>query len=211
MIAGTLEGLLAIAALIWMHHERPRQMIRNPPWLMWGNSKTVTMQGTGASSKLATQQLIKIAYGRPENWTWLFTATILEVSSGHGLLNVAYNLTTGVGRTQVNLPRFEQFGWTYTATGGGFPGAALVGIPAWSSTVSGPQRAQPPNLNPQLVPPNMISEFPGQDIQLNADIYFSAPVGESITVQVDAILTPKVHIRPEWFKGNMDYGEEKGR
>lgn len=81
----------------------------SPPWHLWGNAETfrVPVQSSaGALRPATTGQLIKVAYGRPETWHWLFAAKLIEGPASpvnQTQLEVSFDLTVGVGRSAVLL------------------------------------------------------------------------------------------------------------
>lgn len=164
--------------------------VRNPPWLMWGNSQTVEV-ASGFNG--VTQQLAKVSYGRPENWTWFFLFKLVQSNSlGPGTLTCSFNLTFGLGRAMTTIPGFEQYSMSWLA------GAVPNGLMQYSNNVNGPNRDTVLGVHPQ----NVISRFPAQDIQLNCGIVFvTQNPADVATVQVDAHFTPFTHIRPGWFRG----------
>ena len=165
--------------------------VRNPPWLMWGNSQTITHIHVPNAKPIQTTQLIRISYGRPESWRWLFSATIIESESNAGNLIVTWQPTIGIGRGSVTLAAFDSFTFL-------FP---LVVVPTqiFAANVIGPPRTT------GLVPPNQSSIFDvlvAQDIQLQCKISFAGlDAGSKTTLVLDAHFAPNVHIRPGWFKG----------
>jgi len=177
--------------------------VRNPPWLMWGNSITqkLTWQGLGAVQQQTTQ-LVRIAYGRPENWTWLFEATLLTLNNANGgTFQVGFDLTVGLGRTSTTIQNFEFYQNTWIA------GAAIVPYQWYSNTVIGPGRAGKADLRE-----NILRNICAQDIQLTARFsYLSIHAGDTCEAEISAYFSPVSHIRPEWFKGNMNAGEDSGR
>lgn len=200
-------GMLALGRHLERRHTMPG-LVRNPPWLMWGNSITqdVTFPGGGGPATVSTSQLIRIAYARPEAWRFMLSAQILDCSvpsDASTLIVVDFDLTTGVGRSQIVIKKFER----YVMKG------AIVGDFMLSTSVLGPIRDENLPVNPAVQALNVIDLIPGQDIQLQARIQVSANPAtvQKATVRVDAYFTPNVHIRPEWFKGKMGQEEDQGR
>ncbi len=170
-----------------------------PPWHMWGNSETVTafpLTAIGAFTNASTQ-LVRIAYGRPETWNFLFAMKVASSDldsnpAGNWNLQVHYDLTIGVGRSQVTLVDFAVFNVT----------APTNGFQRYCTQV------QVPKINTTDTADNVIDSFVAQDIQLQTrTIVSNATVGTSMNVQVDAYFSPVNHIRPEWWK--LDGGTEQ--
>lgn len=181
-------------------------MSRLPPWHMWGNSQTAIVDKSLAISIIQTTQILRVAYGRPETWDFLFRATIIDCNdpTDAGELDVNWNLTVGVGRSHVTLPQFERYVFQWTGMSPSLP----VGMMKYSGQVETPVR------DDSLTTPNpgVMTDIVAQDIQLQADLLFTGgatPI-KQITVQLDAFFTPKVHIRPEWFKSEFPGEEDHG-
>jgi hypothetical protein len=174
-----------------------------PPWHMWGNSQVVHVEyGPGVNAKSSTQQLVRIAYGRPETWTFYFSAKLVNVITTPGTssaLDLSFNLTAGIGRSQVTIKGFEKYHFTVV-------GRTNIGDQRYSTSVIAPDRdGVSPATN---VLTNLISDIPAQDIQLSVDIVLTTTVSQGCDVEVDAYFAPKTHIRPEWFEG---IGQFRGR
>ena len=185
-----------------------------PPWHLWGGSESLDLVSGGVVTTPVTgHQLVKIAYGRPETWSWLFLAKMVEGPATPGKIEVFFNLTTGVGRATgqiygqpINLPTqaFEKYVFQW---GGG---AAPLNSIKWSTEAFGPQRDDTVSPSPE----NRITEIPAQDIQLEivANLQTVA-AGDRAKIIVSAFFAPKNHIRPEWFErvghfpGNEDHGK----
>lgn len=187
----------------------------NSPWLMWGNTLTVTTQpGIAiANPDRQTTQLVKVAYKRPETWNFLFSCRVISADPVVATTAfVDFNVQTGLGRTVANIatqrtsvaqPGFERYV---------FFGAPLLPTAAnafkWSTSVSGPVRDDtvvPPATNA----PNITNHIVGQDIQINVSIgYVAVGATAPLVLEVSAFLSPEVHIRPEWFRRIFPGGED---
>lgn len=177
---------------------------KNAPWLLWGGSQQIELvMGSSAGFELNTQQLAKISYKRPESWKWLFTLEVIEVETSDvtrtGVVQVRYNLTTGIGRTSITLKDFELFIYT--------PTLPLPGQHMWSTSVLTPPR------DSSMVAPfpqNYVSEIVAQDLQLNVNALLTgrAAVGTRVVLRVSAFFSPISHVRPEWFKEEFPGNED---
>jgi len=165
-----------------------------PPWHMWGDSKTVKLIapaiGQGVST---TSQITRISYKRPETWSFLVYAKIIDyLGAGVANLTVDFNLTIGIGRSVAKLPKWAhmQFGPTAGLPIGSVKFATAVPSPLLDDTLV----ATPPVV--------FLDSFPAQDIQVDVDLaYQSATAANAVTVEVTALFAPKgAHVRPEWFK-----------
>lgn len=180
------------------------------PWQMWGNTQTINLVATFPAQAHSTQQLARVKYGRPDSWKFLFAAKVIQVDPAAGFLDIYFNLTVGIGRSQITLPIFEAYDLAWPL--GSPPNGQLF----YSTSVNGPQRVfppvppSPPGPAHEAIPQNVISEIVAQDIQLNCDVYYNSVAGSKLTVQVDAYFSPVSHIRPEWFARQFRGDEDQG-
>lgn len=168
-----------------------------PPWHLWGNSQSITSITNGPPQfDSATQQLVRIDYGRPETWTFVFSA-LLTASAQNvaSVIIVSFDLTIGVGRSTVSIPNFEQYQFANTD----------VGKQIFSTTVSAPKRT------PTDAAGNIISAFSAESIQCVARVVATANLSTQATVQVSAMFSPRAHVRPEWYSQHFPGGEDNGR
>lgn len=121
-----------------------------PPWHLWGNSQTfqVPVQDSSLPNRQAqTQQLVKVGYGRPDTWHWLFVAQLVEGPASLGFqtqLEVSFDLTVGMGRSSVVLrgaplsqnKSFESYFFQWGPVSANFP----RGVQLYSSQVLAPNR-----------------------------------------------------------------------
>ena len=193
-------------------------IVKNPPWLMWGNSQTLTIPAGIAAGNPArqAQQLIKIVYKRPTTWNFLFAAKILSVDQhkpvGGTEVIVDFNLTTGIGRSTLYIGGAPQ-----SVAIPGFCRLHFVGNPIdptaatsfiWTTTCTSPPIDQA-TATPVA---GIVSNFVGQDVNVNVNVlYVTRQVGaDPLVIQIDGYLSPFEHIRPEWFKGKMGQEEDEG-
>ncbi len=210
-----------------------------PPWHLWGNSQQITTLVQNPSAILAARtstggQLVKIAYGRPETWHWLFAVRFISGPQSVGVdssaqIAVYFNLSVGIGRAAIQIAHdpnqpapparggaFERFTvqWGPLA---GFP----RGIVLYSSQVLAPNRdyrTDPPFPNQDGFPvagafvtgPGFIDQVVAQDLQLTCDVEAvgaiptDPAIGQPVVVEVSAQFAPKNHIRPDWFLNAPD-------
>lgn len=179
------------------------------PWHMWGNSQVIRANAT-TSDEFVNQvsgQLVKISYKRPETWHFLLSARMTNVAplvspTNDAAMTVVFDVITGVGRTQVQMPNLETFNWKWL--GSDTPPVSKV---LWT------QQAQTPALRMILVEGEFVddpasvrvfNELIGEDIQVNCRVaYYMRGIDEGdqtfADVEVSAFLAPKTHIRPDWF------------
>lgn len=180
------------------------------PWLLWGNTQVLTARSSGGSqaSLAAQSQLCKVSYKRPDTWHWFFAAKLLDgpalpLVGQNAQLTVSFDLTIGVGRSNLTIPAFEQyqFRWSGIAP---FP----VGQMKYSTAVFGPNRIDQPGVGETR--DNFIDQVTSQDIQIGCRVLHTSTITGSVcTVEVDAHFAPKHHLRPEWF-GNATGVGPKG-
>ena len=160
------------------------------PWHLWGNQRTLDFAGqaTVAPPIPTSQQMLKVAYKRPESWHFLFSCKVLAstVAAGGGGVNVSWDLKIGIGLNTIEIPGFVTQG---------FP---LVGAPSdliqiWSMTAK-----QPPQFGGDTSD-SRVSTFVAQDIQLAATITFFTASASTVKLQLEAQVAPVVHMRPDWF------------
>lgn len=156
-----------------------------PPWHMWGNQNTVVQDGTISQS---AQQLVKVAYKRPESWRFfLWAEPIFDLSAG-GVI-VDFEVLFGVGRAFARLP-IVRLRWVAAST----PGMKWV------------TEVPTPTLDDSLAVADRVSTrmnvIVAQDIQVTANVSRQTPL--VATVNVGAFFVPNVHTRPDWFVDAFD-------
>jgi hypothetical protein len=168
-----------------------------PPWHMWGSTQPMRLergQG-GPTTVVASVQLTKVNYARPDSWSFFFAARVLEQSqSNPSIIVISFNVTLGVGRSVITIPAFEQYRADLPI--GGTP----VAPPRWySSTVSGPARDQ--TAAPPAQATNLIEIIPAQELNVEcvATVGTTVP-GNFVVVEVTAFVSPLSHQRPEWHR-----------
>jgi hypothetical protein len=187
---------------------------RNPPWLMWGNKQTMKIPLIIGNAQTSGSQLLKIAYGRPESWRFLFMARViaqpLANPADHPVteLIVDFNVDTGIGRATANLDRLPA-----STNQPGFERYIFAGNPIvptnanafkWSTSVPGPNR-----LDVGTNVPNMTDVIVGQDIQVAVSVLSTCSMDQpNLILEVGAFFSPNVHLRPEWFKKEFRGDEE---
>lgn len=169
---------------------------------MWGNSQPIEFQAIGTGTEGDTEipaatQFLRIDYGRPETWRFLFFAQITNwaVQSEIATLDVFFDLTPGLGRAQSTIQGFEHYVFA----------APAVGQILWSTSVNGPVR------DPAAVDQtNRIELIPAQSITLGARLVVGAlNANDLVQVIVSAYFSPNTHVRPEWYSGQFPGGEDQ--
>lgn len=175
-----------------------------PPWHLWGNSLTVEVPFSVAILSVASTQLIKVAYARPESFHFLLSAQLARIPEpvNPGQIRVDFDLTVGLGRSRVTLTEFE----TYIFT---FPGPTNpTGQLKWSTQVISPLR-----IDGTPASTGVTESIVGDDIQLGARLSFTGvgPFVEPAAVQLNTYFAPISHVRPEWYEGIFRAGEDEGK
>lgn len=185
-----------------------------PPWHMWGNTQTLRATqtaGSGLASPPSPGQMVRIGYKRPESWHWVLSATILEapeaaLAGSDVQIDVLWNLTIGIGRAAMVLPRWEAFRWFWNN-----PNPAPIG-PAFRliTTSSVGNRLQDFSGVTHTTGLSTVDQLVAQDVQLDAQVILTTSGnGFSCVVECSALWSPKTHIRPEWYEHRFPGGEEQ--
>lgn len=217
----TLSALLAVLVTACggkVEEEDMPGIAKNPPWLMWGNRQTLKVPLVVGASNIQSSQLIKIAYGRPETWRFLFSALVVSVPydpvTAHPIvqLTIDFNVQTGIGRDTEQLiflpgtiPGSEQPGFLRFVIAGA---PILPNARKWAMQTDGPVLSDTV-VNPPLNPTELII---GQDIQINVRVQSSCSqkFNDPLILEIAGQLSPNVHLRPEWFKQHMVAEEDGG-
>lgn len=170
---------------------------------MWGSTQLLNCTSTGATASLgASTQIAFVDYKRPETWNFLLAVGVENVIAGPAVITrVEFALTTGVGRTQITIPRFGLFQIAVAdlVAGNQF---------AITSTELPAERAG-------RVSPNLVEHVVGQQLSLNARCFFEGgATGPQVQLSVSGYFAPQTHIRPDWYSeqlGAQFAGERGGR
>lgn len=181
-----------------------------PPWHMWGNSQVVRVNAetTDTPAPVGSGQLVKVSYKRPESWHFLLAARIIDAPTvtleNELVVTVIFDIISGVGRSQSQLPTFERFtwGWIQNQTP---PREKLL----WTQQVQTPalRMVFDPDTDGFIDDPasvRIFNELVGQDIQINCRVsLFMRGINEgdqsTADIEVSAYVAPKTHVRPDWF------------
>jgi hypothetical protein len=165
------------------------------PWSMWGSTKQILCTSTGASASLGqSNQIAFVDYHRPETWNFLLAVHVDDVAVAPAVVTrIEFELTTGVGRSQITIPRFGLFQ------------IAVVDL------VAGNQfqitSTELPSERASRVSPNVIERIVGQQISLQARCFFEGgATGPSVALSVSGFFAPQPHIRPDWY--NKQFSQE---
>jgi len=162
-----------------------------PPWHMWGTSQTLNLSAAATLQPPSpvTQQLARVSYARPETWRFIFWAQILQssIAGAGGGINVSFDLITGLGRSQVKIPAFVEFGFPIIGT------PATDNVQKWTTLAK-----EPPRFSGDTAE-RMTELFVSQDIQCSARVTFFAASLTTAQIEIGCGFAPNVHVRPEWF------------
>lgn len=189
-----------------------------PPWAMWGDSKNVTVEVGTIVQNVASAQIARIAYGRPETWDFFFSVKLVDQNEDYahhiGQIDIWFDVTIGVGRSSVTIPGFEHF--MYYASSGSPITHFTIGDMKYSTEVIGPGRTDLVLSTDPAAAENRIGEITAQDIQVQARLAYNGwVVGDltprTATIECTSYWSPRVHLRPEWFEGEFRGGENAGK
>lgn len=211
-VAG-LAGFETFRRITTMQHKKHHGVA---PWHMWGSSQVVTVPNVSDGTIFQqSAQFAAIKYKRPETWSFLFGAEILQCPTPvvpNLLVIVQFQIVLAVGRSELTIPAttngfntgFCRFVWKFAAT------PILPAQTKWTTTV------RTPPLDEGLVDP--ISEacdsFPAETIQCNAQVVTVTSGGvvepdPRTKVNLHAYFAPRTHIRPDWFNEQDKYGGDE--
>jgi hypothetical protein len=191
------------------------------PWHMWGGSQTVTVSTfsiAGPAQSPDVEQAIQLSmiqYRRPETWSFFFSA-VLFAATGSRIDSVAtacFDLTLGVGRSQIIIPNFRTFRIDHmlVAQANGFDHGKPLTF--WSAVSDPPLigwTTDPGSGEPLKIFGDPVTELCSESIQVSGRLRvqindFSNVPPMSVSMQLHSYFAPKTHVRPEWF-GNEERG-----
>jgi hypothetical protein len=182
--------------------------VYNPmvPWHLWGGAEVLELN-VGAA--VASVQMAKVSYGRPESWRFLFTARMLSApTNGSAVEHVIldFDVTVGIGRYSTTLGRedvpvpsptnaeetrgFARFHFIRSEPN--FPSRYAWLTTGWSPIADSVDGVAVPRVTDVIV---------AQDIQcrVRAGAFAGSGTPVPLKVQVAAYFAPNVHIRPDWL------------
>jgi len=183
-----------------------------PPWHMWGNSVPLRVDSTGLDEDhpaLTSQQVCRVAYKRPETWSFWIGGRLTGTTPMPGAAFVAmvFDIFTGVGRSNFQTKQpvpavgsiFNQQGFCkllWSLGIGDIPANAPV---KYTTAVPSPALDDRDPTSTQR-----IDWIAAQDIQVTAQLIVLPILVPSIVVyeaEAHAYFAPRTHIRPEWHAG----------
>ncbi len=174
------------------------------PWIMWGSDQGLSISdpGGGGGERKTTGQLARIDYARPESWNFWFYLNVLTDPGLGSTVVVDFELQLGLGRSSLVIQKFCTFD-VNQGTPPGFP------YQIYATQFIGPPRSE---LEITDGKDNLITEFTAQSINCVARAQLINAIGPgSCDIVVACWFSPKVHVRPEWFKdGSFSGGENAG-
>lgn len=179
------------------------------PWHMWGSTETLTLNNNASGSRASVEkQLSMINYGRPDTWTFFFAAVLLSVENDPGNLQcfAHFDLTLGVGRSQIIIPEFRSF------TFGDGLNPLITPTRLFATTAPAPSSRAGLVITYDTIP---ITDIPSEAIQVGVRIILQTPGGPppplafGAQIELHSYFAPRSHIRPEWY-GNEARGGHYG-
>jgi len=169
-------------------------MANLPPWHLWGGTLNVNLIASGAPFDIIQPQVCRIAYGRPDTWTFLLWTKVMNSPNAPnpGVVQVRWNLTLGIGRSAISINDFVIFLLS--------PLLPTPGTRLFTTTTADTES-------------RILTDFPAQDIQLNANCIITggAAPGSVVDLEIGAFFAPKTHNRPEWFRREYSGEEDHGK
>jgi len=192
------------------------------PWLMWGSDQQVTVETpsstinpTFTETFVQTPQLVRIDYGRPETWSFVFAAALVGMTPppqagrmGSFFCDVYFDVSIGAGRSSIIIRGFEHFSWEISNSDPQeLPILINRGL-TWSQQVVPPAKKQD---IPGIPSAGVVESIAAQSINVTARVRgfnenFTSP--GSVSLIVSAFFAPRSHVRPEWFQGGRFSGGE---
>lgn len=166
------------------------------PWHMWGNTQPIELvpnQFIAPELNFGSTTLLRAAYARPETWRFMFSAIIRSApNAGPGeqaQINVQFDLITGIGRSNMQIPGFVTFGFQWVAA------AAPVGTLEWTNLTRTTTLISATEVG-------FTDQFIGQDITFVAKANFvtNIPAAPNAVIEVSGQISPNVHVRPDWYQ-----------
>lgn len=174
-----------------------------PPWQLWGNTQNVLVQPTASLMSPVQENnttLVRVAYGRPETWRWLFALKIISGGAPTdvgetAIVEVTFELVVGLGRSAIRLPEFAAL---YLDWNNGFPVRTNQMVYATST----PAFSAIPWPAPDPIP--RIETFVAQDITIVAKAAYITDVAVGpvppVNIEISGHVAPNTHIRPDWLQ-----------
>ena len=182
------------------------------PWHMWGSTVRVSLPLVAPASartvgRADNVQVARVTYKRPETWSFLFGARIVDgAATDVNRIVITYmNLVLGVGRSVFSTKStppgspgtgipFVQFRWNI---GIGENPVNKANNARWTTSVTSPP------LDDTAADTHIIQWFPSENIQCEAygqvGVDGASALDNSVAVEVSAYFAPRTHVRPDWL------------
>lgn len=173
------------------------------PWHMWGSSVATTI----FPNLVQSAQLSRVEYKRPESWRFEFYARILRssITVAPATVLVTFQVASGVGRANVQIPTFEQYSFQILLSGE--QGASQ---PKFTTSVLAPTRDDSASTPVRSV----VDTIVGQDVQIGYSALLlpvTLPATDQVQLEIGALLAPWHHARPDWMLHHFLGEETEGR
>lgn len=162
------------------------------PWHMWGGSVNVTAN----VNALASQQILRINYARPETWRFFYAIQLPNGTPNLSTIIVVLKMSAGIGRSVITMPQGAP------GTGQFYLASETIGQNLAPGTGVIRSRAYPPDFTGANDTTHPIETIVAQDLQVWAEVSCNAG-GNGTIVQVSMQCAPNVHIRPEWYRKEL--------
>lgn len=166
------------------------------PWLMWGTTEELqlTTESAAIAGGVVSHQLANVDYHHPTTWCVFLAASSLYAPPAVPMgIEVRFYVRFGVGRAILDLPPITM-NWSDAELQPDGVGDLKVASCFEFAAING-----------TAVEPNLVRALPAQNIQISADLRSLVPMGPGtdIRAQVTSFAAPLVHVRPDWFVGNL--------
>lgn len=196
----------------------PSPRATTPPWHLWGNTQQIVVPADLFTNPNQHEQqitLCRVEYGRPETWRWLLSARLLRAPNTavgqQANASVWFEVLAGLGRANLRIPFFVTFplgSWN----GGAAPPLNLV---SWTTkaqhsltTFSSDSTGPPPVT---WTTTDLTDLIVADHLTIVAHAVFNTdipPPVQPIIVEVNGLLAPNSHVRPDWYMQDVHEAEQ---
>jgi hypothetical protein len=170
------------------------------PWRTWGNTANVRLFGAGPAVQSQPNQLANVEYDRPDTWSWLFalrlqgdTSTFFNLG-GAGPV-ASFDVTLGVGRSNIRIPNFVSMQFSASTLNTGNP-QLIVHSNSFTGTNGVNPGADPSPLGDTIR--CELKDIPAHSIQVTGAVSVTGLVG-FLDCEFTAFVAPRSHFRREWL------------
>lgn len=172
------------------------------PWRTWGNTANVRLFSTGALVSSQPNQLVNVEYDRPDTWSWLFLAKLSPDLSQFFNIGapaqtgptVAFDVTVGVGRSNIRIPAFCTMQFSAATLNTGNPQQVVFSNAFAGTNGFNPGTDASPFGDTIKVD---VRDLPAHSMQVTATVAANFLVG-FLDCEFTAFAAPRSHFRREW-------------